>query len=170
MSAVLKISKIIGTGDNIIMKKIKVRFERDGALSNVEVVVRAPERDAEAEEVIRRISDLGSRKITVSDGMGNTCVLAEDEIISVSVRGKQLKIVSDSGNYYSQTALQHLERELDEFKFVRISRYEIVNIDKIRKFDFTLGGTLRIELEKGLTTWASRRCIPVIRKKFYGKE
>ncbi|MCR5353024.1 MAG: LytTR family transcriptional regulator DNA-binding domain-containing protein [Clostridiales bacterium] len=152
------------------MKKIKVRFERDGALSNVEVVVRAPERDAEAEEVIRRISDLGSRKITVSDGMGNTCVLAEDEIISVSVRGKQLKIVSDSGNYYSQTALQHLERELDEFKFVRISRYEIVNIDKIRKFDFTLGGTLRIELEKGLTTWASRRCIPVIRKKFYGKE
>lgn len=170
MSAGLKISKIIGTGDNIIMKKIKVRFERDGALSNVEVVVRAPERDAEAEEVIRRISDLGSRKITVSDGMGNTCVLAEDEIISVSVRGKQLKIVSDSGNYYSQTALQHLERELDEFKFVRISRYEIVNIDKIRKFDFTLGGTLRIELEKGLTTWASRRCIPVIRKKFYGKE
>ncbi|MBR4979442.1 MAG: LytTR family transcriptional regulator DNA-binding domain-containing protein [Clostridia bacterium] len=152
------------------MKKIKVRFEKDGALEHIEVVVRAPERDAETEEVIRRISDLGSRKITVSDDMGNTCVIAEDGIISVSVRGKKLQIVSDEGNYYSQTALQRLERELDEDKLVRISRYEIVNINKIRKFDFTLGGTLRIELEKGLTTWASRRCIPVIRKKFYGKE
>ena len=47
---------------------------------------------------------------------------------------------------------------------------EIVNLDKVLRYDFTLAGTLRLELTGGIETWASRRCIPVIRKRLQGKE
>ncbi len=33
----------------------------------------------------------------------------------------------------------------------------------------TISGTLRLELEGGMETWASRRCIPEIRRRLKGK-
>ena len=66
--------------------------------------------------------------------------------------------------------IHSLKSALDAQRFVRISRYELVNLDMVRKFDFTLGGTLRLELAGGMETWASRRCIPAIRARLKGKE
>ena len=59
---------------------------------------------------------------------------------------------------------------LDKKHFLRISRFEIVNLNKVLRYDFTLAGTLRLELAGGIETWASRRCIPAIRKRLLGKE
>ena len=66
-------------------------------------------------------------------------------------------------------SLHDFEKKLDADNYVGISRYEIINLDKVRKFDFTLGGTLRLELAGGMETWASRRNIPLIRKKLLKK-
>ena len=55
-------------------------------------------------------------------------------------------------------------------KFLRVSRFEIINLDMVRKYDFTLGGTLRIELENGMETWASRRYIPLIKERLSREE
>ena len=55
-------------------------------------------------------------------------------------------------------------------KFLRISRFELINLSKVKKYDFTIGGTLRIEFENGMETWASRRYIPIIRERLTGEE
>ena len=55
-------------------------------------------------------------------------------------------------------------------RFLRVSRFEIIDLKKVRKYDFTLSGTLRIEFENGMETWASRRYIPLIRKRLSGEE
>ena len=152
------------------MKKITASFEKDEALSHIDVLFRASERDNEVEAAMRRVLNQNEKKLAVTSEDGSVTIIKTDEIISASVRGKQVLLTAESGVYYSQTALQSIEKELDDELFVRISRYEIVNTEKIRRFDFTLNGTLRIELAGGISTWASRRSIPLIRKKIFGKE
>ena len=147
------------------MKKINVRFEIDAALKEIDVLVRAPERDGQAEALMERITGHPPDMLTAADSSGSLIRIDPRDVISVSISGKQAQIVTQSGRYTVRQPLQSLESRLDSLNFVRISRYEIVNLDKVSKFDFTLGGTLRLELAGGMETWASRRNIPAIRKK-----
>ena len=55
-------------------------------------------------------------------------------------------------------------------RFLRVSRFEIIDLKKVRKYDFTLGGTLRIEFDNGMETWASRRYIPLIKERLTKEE
>ena len=150
------------------MKKINCRFIPDGDAELIEVTVRAREYDAEIKALMDRIRDGGSEAITVTDSDGAQRVIRTGELVSVPVRGKHLLFVTENERYLSRQSLQSFEDALDG-RFVRISRYEIVNVEKVVKFDFTLSGTLRLELTGGMETWASRRCIPMIRKRLKGE-
>lgn len=151
------------------MKKIRVRFERDDQTELIDVIVRASERDSEVDSLMKKISGSASDTLTVSAANDTICRIDTRDIISVSVMGKHVQIVTESGSYSSRQSLAAIEAELYEWDFVRISRYEIVNLNKVLKYDFTLSGTLRLELAGGIETWASRRCIPEIRKRLKGK-
>ncbi len=147
------------------MRKIRVFFEEDPSLTEIEVRVRAPEKDGETENLIARISGEAPEALVVTGEDGALIRLLPDEIVSVSVSGKFVQIITEEKRCVVRQPLQTFEEKLGSGNFVRISRYEIVNLDKVLKFDFTLGGTLRLELAGGMETWASRRNIPQIRKK-----
>ena len=152
------------------MKKINVRFERDPSLDSIDVVIRASEEDGAVTELIEKLSGQPPDALTVFDGYGNMRSLPVKDIILASVEGKLVNLVTPDGSWFTRQTLQSLEAALDKKRFVRISRYELVNLDKVLRYDFTIAGTLRIELTGGMETWASRRCIPVIRRKLTGKE
>lgn len=63
-----------------------------------------------------------------------------------------------------------MEKQLHPVAFLKISRYEIINLGKVSKFDFSVTGTFRIVMKNGMVTWASRRLIPEIKKRLQGKE
>ena len=151
------------------MKNIRIRFEQDPALADIEITVRAAGQDAEVTALMEKITGRESRTLTVRDGRGNLKTLAESEIILASVDGKSVRIITADGKWLSRQTLQSLEETLDSRTFIRISRYEIVNLRKVARYDFTISGTLRLELEGGMETWASRRCIPEIRRRLKGK-
>ena len=48
-------------------------------------------------------------------------------------------------------------------KFVRISQSENINIKRVKNFDFSVTGTIGLELENGDITWVSRRRIKDVR-------
>lgn len=150
------------------MRERKVRLELDPSLEEIEVLIRAPEEDA---EVLSLFSLLGAPPdtVTVFDGNGLVRALAADQIVSASVDGKLVNIITEDGSWYTRRTLQSLEDALDRRRFLRVSRYEIVNLTKVRRYDFTVAGTLRLELAGGMETWASRRCIPEIRRRLKGK-
>ena len=152
------------------MKKIDVRFERKKSLDHIEVIVCAPKEDETVKELLRQLRGQSLQTLSVFDDEGAVCVIDVGEIVLASVHGKLVKIISENGSWYTRRTLQSLEDELDEQHFLRLSRYELVNIDKIRRYDFTVAGTLRLELTGGMETWASRRCIPAIRMRLLGKE
>ena len=70
---------------------------------------------------------------------------------------------------HHDTDVCSIESQLDAWTFLRISRHEIINTDKIRKYDFTVSGMPRLELAGGIETWVARRCIPALRKRLKGK-
>lgn len=152
------------------MKTIRIRFEQNPALDNIEVLIRAAEEDPQILAMIRHLSDTSLESIPVYDRNEVQRMIPVKEIVSINANGKLINVVTDNDNFYLRQPLKNLECTLDERRFVRISRYEIVNISKVTGYDFTIAGTLRLELAGGMETWASRRCIPQIRKRLLGKE
>lgn len=152
------------------MKKITVRFERDSALDEIQVVIRAPEEDEEVASLLRQLDSQPPDPIAVFDEYGAIRRLREEEIVSAATEGKLVSIKTEDGVYFTRRTLQSLEDALDARRFLRISRFELVNLDKVLRYDFTAAGVLRLELAGGGETWASRRCIPAIRKRLKGEE
>ena len=151
------------------MKRINVRFERVRELEDIDVVIRASERDAAVTKLMEQLADQPPDLLTVTDTDGTFLRIVTDDIISVSVRDKLTLLVTEGGSFTVRQSLQSLGDILDPGRFLRISRYELVNIDKIERYDFTVAGTLRLELSGGMETWASRRCIPALRKRLLGR-
>ena len=151
------------------MKKLNVRFERDSTLSDIEIVIRAGEDDEQVKALIEGLGAREPAKLTVLDRDNCSCVIDEADIVLVSSNGKKVRVTALDGVYYAKQSLQNLEETLDR-KFLRVSRFELINLSLVKKYDFTIGGTLRIEFVNGMETWASRRYIPLIRKRLSGEE
>ena len=152
------------------MKPVNVRFEGDPGSDTIDVLIRASEETPEIAELMQKIHDHFEERLTVYDESGAVQSICVTDIVSASVDGKRVSIRTENGRYHIKHPLQALENMLDDQFFVRISRYEIVNMRKVVRYDFRLIGTLYIELSDGTTTWASRRNIPLIRKMLFKKE
>ena len=156
-------------GGIMVLKRINIRFEQDNKLGDIEVIVRADGQDDQVSELIRSLKKRGQQKLMVLDRDNCQSVIEENDIVLVSADGKVVRIVATNGVYSAKQSLQSVEQLLGR-SFLRVSRFEIVNLKKVKKYDFTIVGTLRIEFENGMETWASRRYIPQIRKRLSGEE
>lgn len=152
------------------MKKVRLRFEKDESIEHIDIAVRAAARDDQVEELMKQFAPEGPRQFTVLDQYGVSCVINEKDIISVQSDGKNVRVITAQEMYRVRQTLQNTEEILNENDFLRISRFEIINLTKVHKYDFTIVGMLRVELEGGMETWASRRYIPLIRKKISREE
>ncbi len=152
------------------MKRVNTRFEIEEGRRNIDVLFRASEEDEQVEALMARVADPLSSLLTVRDETDAIVTLPEERVIMISVDNKRLRIVADDGVYWLRMPMQDAETMLNPSWFLRISRYEIVNLRKVRYFDFSVSGSLYINLEDGRETWASRRFIPAIKKRLQGKE
>ncbi len=73
------------------------------------------------------------------------------------------------GVYRTKQSLQSIEEQLSR-RFLRVSRFELINLSMVRRYDFTIVGTLHIEFDNGMETWASRRYIPLIKERLSEEE
>jgi DNA-binding LytR/AlgR family response regulator len=154
---------------DFVVKRVSVRFEKDRDEKNITVLFRASRQDAQVEQLMNRVREPFVDTIAATDADGGTVLLPFEGITSISSDNKRLKVLADNGTYWLKGSLQEMERLLEPNMFLRISRYEIVNLRKISRFDFTISGTLRIEFGEGMETWASRRYIPQIKNRLKGR-
>lgn len=145
------------------MKRVNVRFKAKKGLESIDVVFRASEDDEQLRSLMARVEDPLVGVWKVFDATGAAFTLPEERIVSVSTDNKRLRLVTDDGTFWLKMTLQDAERTLNPSMFLRISRYEIINLRKVRHFDFSNTGMLRVEMKDGTATWASRRFITIIR-------
>ena len=96
---------------------------------------------------------------------GACCPMQEERIDYLVTDNKRLRVESEDGTFWIKATMQFAEQNLNPSAFLRISRYEIINLRKVRRFDFSNSGMLSVEMEDGTRLWASRRFIPVIRER-----
>lgn len=151
------------------MKKISVRFEKEPARDDIEIIIRADSRDGQVNALIEALTQHEPIRLTALDQENRPSIIDEKDIVFISAAGKNVQIVAVHGKYKAKQSLQRIE-ELLSGQFLRVSRFEIINLKMVRKYDFTLMGTLRIEFDNGMETWASRRYIPLIKEKLSREE
>lgn len=91
-------------------------------------------------------------------------VLEAAEILRIRTVDGKICAATQEGEYQLRLRLYELEERLDKSVFVRISQAEIVNLKKVRGFDLSLAGSVRVTLEDGSVTYVSRRYIPRIKQ------
>jgi len=98
----------------------------------------------------------------------------EGEVVPLSA-GSLLRIYTEDQKVFAQTVdgiyqlrqrMYVLEELLDKRIFLRISNAEIVNSRAILRLDLSVTGTVGVELQGGIRTFASRRYVKKIREFF----
>ena len=56
------------------------------------------------------------------------------------------------------------EDQLSDDRFVRISQSEIINIQKVKSFDFSIAGTIGVLLDNGESTFVARRRVREVKQ------
>ena len=96
--------------------------------------------------------------------------LSQRDIERVFTEGRKIVIQTDAGQYYSNKTLSGIEDVLNPDRFIRISQSEIINLYKVKCFEFNSAGNIGIELENGCKTWVARRCVKAIRELIKSQE
>ena len=147
------------------MKNVNVRFEENRDYPDLDVVFTASEEDDQLMALMSRVRDPLAGTLTVYDSSSSAVKVAEPDIVSISTRDKKLEVRTDDGAYELRMPLREVTKILHPGVFMQISRYEVINLNKVKRFDFSISGQLRIEMENGMSTWASRRFIPEIKNR-----
>ncbi|MCR5323426.1 MAG: LytTR family DNA-binding domain-containing protein [Lachnospiraceae bacterium] len=151
--------------------KTDIKVQIDPACKEPVVIIRTDRQSALVEKLIYAIEHCIEEEFPrITAYNGDTVVLLNQrDIFRVYTENRKLTICTQTGNYESRMSLRELEDVLQEEIFVRISRFELINLRKVSGFDMTVAGTIRVIFEDGTETWVARRNVHAIQQKLTGK-
>lgn len=149
--------------------EISVVFRENASSDKIEIQISAPERCPQVEELLTRLA-AKERFIDVPSDGGRIIRLRTDSIIRIYSQNRKNYVCWANETFRTSASINELYGQLCGDSFLRISRFEIINLSKAVYFDFSIAGELKIKLENDQTVFASRRYIPVIRNYLKGGE
>lgn len=86
------------------------------------------------------------------------------EIILLAVENEKVAVFTGKDKFFIKERLYMAEEKLSS-DFIRLNQSAIGNIRKIRKFDCSVSGTLKVTFTNGLTDYVSRRQVKAVRER-----
>ena len=133
--------------------------------------------DAEREEEIvvylkehrpiaQEIAQLAERENSALVGYSDGCIipLVPSDIYCVICEGGRLYALGDGCRHLLKDRMYAVEERLGS-RFVKINQSCIVNVDKIERFDVSIGGALRVTLKNGFRDHVSRRQLKTVKER-----
>ena len=142
---------------------MKLEIKLDPACTEPLVTVQTDKMTQEVERIVRRLKQQTPKLLTGSRG-GVLEILEPEMVYRIYASGGKVSAVTENGEYVLRQRLYELEECLDGSCFVRISNAEIINLKKVRGFDLSITGTIRVTLTDGSATYVSRRYVGKIKQ------
>lgn len=151
--------------------KATLKVEIDPSCSTPEIIIKTDQRTELIENIVSAFEHLVAGDYhQVTAYKGDVAVMVNQwDIIRVFTENRKVVICTETEKYESKYTLRDLEEILDSESFVRISRFEIVNLRKIHSFDLSVSGTIKIFFVNGVETWVARRHVREIALKLNAK-
>ena len=145
--------------------KVDIRVEIDPKRSEPRVVIQTAETSELVENLIYAIEQCVENEYPqVPVTLGESVVMLNQwDIVRLHTENRKLSIHTLKDVFESRSTLQDIEKLLDPDCFVRISRFEIINLKKASGFDFSVAGTIKVYFEDGSETYVARRYVSAIR-------
>lgn len=139
-----------------------IRIEIDPQQREPVVTIRCAEVTEEIQTLVRHIK--GSTRAGLTGFQGSTAqILDPTDIIRIATEGRKVLAYAESGTYELRMRLYQALDRLDGSSFVRISQSEIINLQKVRHFDLSMSGIIRVVFTNGSSSFVARRYLDAIR-------
>ncbi|MBQ8416480.1 MAG: LytTR family transcriptional regulator [Clostridia bacterium] len=144
---------------------MKIEFLQDPTRKEPVLAVVAAEESAQVKSLMERLERTYGGVIKCFDGE-EIVMLSPEQILRIFAQGHRVLCQTAEGIFFLKERLYEIEAILGEDCFVRISKSELVNKDKILRLDVSLSGTVGVYLEGEIKTYTSRRYVPRIKAVF----
>lgn len=141
--------------------KLELRLERN--CEEVMVLITAKVMDKEVNDIINKLEN-SPRKALIGFMESEAVILEYDDIVRIYTSNNKIIAETKDGNYKLRQRIYECEDKLDHNQFVRISQSELINLNMVRKFDFSITGTIHVILKNDVSTFVSRRYVSTIKK------
>ncbi len=118
-------------------------------------------------ELIKSIENLVERceKNFVAYGDGCVRKISADEVYCFVSRDSKVYALTEKEKLLLKERLYQIEEKLDG-NFVKINQSCIGNINRIKNFDVSVSGTLKVIFKNGYTDYVSRRQMKIVKERF----
>ena len=135
-------------------ESLHVEIKIDAACTEPKIVVLTDRITDEVSDIVKRLSEDTPQ---ILSGF-------RDDTLEILEQNDVYRFYASLDHHEAKGLMRELEDRLDKNRFVRISNSEIVNIQKVRRFDLSLTGTICISLSNGTVTYVSRRYVRKIKQ------
>jgi len=146
---------------------MKIEFLQKLNLTELNVTVAAPEKDAKVDRLLNYLEKFpedGAQTLVIKDHQKQILVrVNEQEIRAVEVMGDFLQIHTSQKNYQERERLYKLKEQLSA-DFVQISKAVIINLNYLDHLDLSFTGTVMVQLKTGETFQVTRTYMKELRR------
>lgn len=142
---------------------MQIEIKTDESCREPKVVILTEKMTEEVQDIIRRLSE-DSAAILVGFREEKAWILDQTSIIRLYAAAGKVYAITQDGEYSLRLRLYELEERLDRSCFVRISNSEIINLRRVKEFDLSFTGTIRVTMENQTATYVSRRYVAKIKR------
>ena len=145
---------------------VDIDFVPDENYPDPNVTIRAKEKTKLVENIIHAVENVSEQhfaSIPAYEG-DELRLLSQRDILRAHSHDHKVMVQTNDKSYLVKKTLISLEEMLDPERFLRISHSEIVNMYKVKNFDLNIKGSIGIQFDNGVTSWASRRYLKTVRE------
>ena len=86
-------------------------------------------------------------------------ILNYNDIVRFYTEDKKIYIETKTDTFISRLRLYEIEERVYDKNFIKISRYEIININYVKKIDLSFKGTIAVKMDNNKVSYVSRRSL-----------
>ena len=141
-----------------------LKLEQDEAQKNIEIIIKYPVENKTIDDIVSFLKTFDTQIECYSKD--NIKRINVSDIYYVESKDKLAVIFCDKESYKTNYRLFQLNDKLSDKGFVQISKYCILNINKVDKFKPLLNSRMEAILTNGACIYINRKYLANIKRKF----